>query len=262
MIFKFKKKISKFSFLSLFSSLSFILVSCSTEFKTNAYQITSANQKYNQLSTANISLKNAIYGSNFNNGNFIFFYGWTGNDSNENSKNVANFLYGSNSIIKPNMKSSLSFEKSDFFSKFFNTNGLGSKNNNLGYSVSFLTFVDFAPYNDKVTINSSIKSAESPTARFNKEEILREKNNGDIGLTTINNLSLSDLSKINIYKRADDSANQFRSIIKYINEIRPGSNHLKPDYGLIAFKKGKRPKDFSITSQNIYNELVNYYISN
>lgn len=205
------------------------------------------NTTYSSLKYSDVSIKDAIYGSNYNDGNYIFVYGWTGNPE---GQAVADFLYGTNGNdgtgnIKVDMESTLNFSNSSFFKTFF-TNGQGIGNSLYNFNVNVLMYIDYAPYNPNASSVNGLSGSESPTAKYSQEEVLAELNvDGDT--YNMENLPDEAKAKIGTYKRNDKSAITYREIIKYLKEIRP--NITTDDKGgIIAFSKDKNPKSLSLSS--------------
>lgn len=224
---------------------------------------------YSKLSNVNVSIKEAIYGSNYNNGNYIFLFGSTGNQS---ATDIANFLYGSNGNdgtgnIKVDMKDTLNFSTSPFLTQFYNpgtgegTGGMGSKNSLLGFSVSLLMFIDYAPYNENASDVNGYSGADGPLDKFTQDEVLAEYEEKE-NITSVDDLPDEAKAKIGAYKRNDESAIQYRYLLNYMNTIRPGASNVSETSGLIAFKKNKDPQTFAITdASELYTNLLNYYKS-
>ncbi len=246
-----------------------IAASCSSVYNTKLKEITytswkgnGASSTYSSLSTVNVSVKDAIYGSNYNNGNYIFIYGTVGSES---KSAMADLLYGpvgndGTGNVVVDMDKKLNFGSSVFFKQFFNEeNGLGSKNSLLGFNVGLLMFIDFAPYNpDAATVNG-LSGSESPLAKYTQQEVLDELNKGTDGSYTMDNLPDSAKAKINTYKRKDKSAIEYRRLVDYIKQIRPQAGQTD---GIIAFKKDKDPKNYSISDySSLHNQLIDYYKS-
>lgn len=278
-----KRKILKYMFpITALAIVPVITSSCSGVYTTKLKQISPINWStekdkttYSSLSTVNVSIKDAIYGSNFNNGNYIFLYGWTGNNT---EKTLPNLLYGPNGNsgignIVVDMKKNLNFGSSPFLNLFFNpgtsnaqNGGIGTNNSSLGFSVSLLMFVDYAPYNGNATSINGQSGAESPLATYTQDEVLAEYNEGQTGENlnyTLENLPEEGKAKIGTYKRNDKSAIEYRELINYMKAIRPDASNTNDNYGLLAFKKGKNPQSFSIdNSTTLYESLLEYYKTN
>lgn len=277
-------KLKRFRFLkylvpaAVISVVPIIATSCSSVYSTNLKSLSFANWKeegkgntYATLSEANVSIKDAIYGSNYNNGNYIFIYGTIGSES---SSALADLLYGKNGNngtgnIVVNGDKNLNFSTSLFLTTFFNegngtkTGGLGSKNSILGYSVSILSYIDFAPYNPNASSINGLSGSESPLAQYTQDEVLNELNNSAGGqVYTIENMPDEAKAKIGTYKRNDRSAIEYRDLLNYIKSVRPGAANTTDTYGLIAFKNGKAPQTFPINDPTSLNtSLIQYYQS-
>lgn len=223
---------------------------------------------YATLSNSSVSVKDAIYGSNFNDGNYIFLFGSTGNSD---ATDIANLLYGPNGNdaignIGVDMDKNMNFSTSQFLPTFFSagtgegTGGLGSKNSPLGFSVSLLMFIDFAPYNPDATGNSGKSGADGPLDKYTQDEVLAEWQEKDEGVSSLNDLPKEAQAKIGTYKRNDESAIQYRNLVNYMNAIRPGAANVSTTSGLIAFKNGKNPQTFAISDPSSLNSsLLTYY---
>lgn len=220
---------------------------------------------YGSLPFSSVSIKDAIHGSDFNNGNYIFLYGIVGS---EDAGAVANVLYGpngndgfGNSIVDAENK--LNFGSSPFFTRFYGSSGLGAEDSVLGFDVGFLSFVDFAPYDETASGVNGKSGADSPLAKYSQEEVLNELNsnldNNDQSYTA-ETMPDSAKAKIGTYKRNDESAIQYRWLIEYIQIIRPGNSNLTDTGGLLAFKNGKDPQAFSLgDGATLYESLLAYY---
>ena len=249
-----KKKIFKYTkyCLPLLSAaiIPTITSSCSYSLTTNAKVITASSwnkdsTKYSSLSTSSVNLQSAIYGSNYNKGNYIFIYGSLTDSA------FYSALYGTN-IIKPTQQTDQNFN-SDLLKNIFNANS--SIQSSFNFSVSVLMFIDIPPYNGDASDLNGLTGYDSPTATYSSDEVLKEYNNG--GSTyTVATLPLEAQIKIGSYKRTDKSAIIYRDLINYIQKARP--NISSPSSGgVIAFKKGKSPKSLSLTAS--LKDVIDYY---
>ncbi|MCF0217744.1 MAG: hypothetical protein HUJ42_01720 [Malacoplasma sp.] len=238
-----------------------IATSCSNVETTSAKQLDSTswnngNVKYSELSNSNVSIRDAVYGSNFNNGNYIFLYGSLANSD------FANFLYGNgNNGLGNQTVNEQNFSSSVFFTNFFNSI-LANPNNGFGYTVSFLMYVDMPPYNgDANSDTNALSGYNLPNDQYTADEALTIANGGSdptAGTYTQTTLPENYQLMVGNYKRNDQSAITYRDIVKYVETIRPNLASTAVDGGIIAFKKNKNPKSFSI-SDSILSDLITYY---
>ena len=264
--------------IAALAAVPIISTACSQVYSTKLTQITAANWEssengknltYSQLSDSSVTVKDAIYGSNYNNGNYIFLYGTTGSEA---SSPIADLLYGTTGNdgtgnIVVDMDKNLNFSTSTFLSSFFNngngeqTGGLGSSNSIVGFSVSLLMFIDFAPYNGDASSTNGKSGADSPLAQYTQDEVLAELNKDGIKYT-LENMPNEAKAKIGTYKRNDQSAIEYRYLLNYMKAVRPGAANTTDTYGLIAFKKDKAPQTFSISdASSLSSNLLSYYQS-
>ncbi|MDE5767652.1 MAG: hypothetical protein K2H56_03810 [Malacoplasma sp.] len=229
-----------------------IISSCSAVASTSTKVLDSSNwnsgeAKYTELKSSGISLESSVYGSNYNSGNYIFMYGSLANTE------VAKFLYGNNSqglVEEPN------FSTSNFFETYFNSI---LQNGDLGFTVSFLMYIDIPVYNENAIEAYGETGWESPTDKFTIENVLNEYNEGKSpGKYTEATLPAEAQLKVGNYKRNDESAITYRELVKYVKEIRPSLSSTADSGAIIAFKNGNNPKSFNIDG-SIINDLLTYY---
>ncbi|MDE5545261.1 MAG: hypothetical protein K2I76_01470 [Malacoplasma sp.] len=229
-----------------------IISSCSAVATNTTKVLDSSNWnngevKYSQLNSTDVSLESSVYGSNYNSGNYIFMYGSLANTE------VVKFLYGNNNeglVEEPN------FSSSTFFETYFNSI---LQNGDLGFTVSFLMYIDIPIYNENAIEAYGETGWESPTDKFTIENVLTEYNEGNTpGKYTEANLPVEAQLKVGNYKRNDQSAITYRELVKYVKEIRPSLENSADNGAIIAFKKNSNPKSFNIDS-SIINDLLTYY---
>lgn len=236
-----------------------LLTSCASAEQTiHAKIIESSDIKktYSELTTSPITLYDAMYGANFNNGNYVFIYGTTGSASFREyayGKN-GNAGTGSNATIKEQ-----NFSTSDFLSSFFQPGSIG--NGTLPYNIKILTYIDLNPY--KANAESQFPEDNdgiTPFETWTDAQVL-ELANGGTDRYDIKNLPNEYKFKIGTYKRYDNSAINYRSTIEFLLKIRPsitGASGNNKDGGLIAFKKDKNPSTFELTQTSIAS-ITTYY---
>ncbi len=232
------------------------LSSCSAITSTNSKVLDSSNWnngdvKYTQLKTSNVSLESSIYGSNYNSGNYIFMYGSLAN------ADVAKFLYGNGNEGSNNQTvNEQNFSSSNFFDSYFSSI---LQNGDLGFTVSFLMYIDIPVYNENAIESYGETGWESPTDKFTIDDVLNEYNEGNTpGKYTQATLPVEAQVKVDNYKRNDQSAITYRELVKYVKEIRPSLASTADNGAIIAFKKDSNPKSFNIDS-SIIDELLTYY---
>lgn len=256
-----KKNKGKFFLFSSFACLASVAIpltitSCApTVQNLKAKVITSQtkNKKYSELQKSNVSLENAIYGSNYNNGNYVFVYGTTSNDE------FNQFLYGNGNDgqTSNNTVTEQNFSTSKFINSFFNENGLGTST----FNVSLLMYADLAPYNGSLTGLDGKEAKESPFSKYTIDDVVNIYNKNQstpiYSKDDIKGLPIEAQLKIDTYKRADEQAMGYRNFYTYLQSIR-GNGEFKQTGGIIAFKKDTQPKKFDAT-ENIYSEVETYY---
>lgn len=226
-----------------------ITSSCSYAVTTSTKVITSStwnksSTKYSTLKTSNVNLESAIYGSNYNNGNYIFIYGSLTNSD------FYKMLYGS-SPTKPTQETDQNFN-STLLNDILTSKTLQSS---FGFSVSVLMYVDIPPYNGDASDLNALTGYDSPTSTYSSDEVLKEYNNGGSTYTTAT-LPLEAQLKIGTYKRTDRSAIAYRELVEYIKKIRPTLDSTDAG-GVIAFKKNKNPKSLGVSTT--LSSIIEYY---
>ncbi|MEG2974425.1 MAG: hypothetical protein RR798_01975 [Malacoplasma sp.] len=215
-------------------------------------------ETYTALPFSNVSLYDAIYGANFNNGNYIFIYGTTGSPSfREYAYGRGNDNSGSNATINEQ-----NFSTSAFLINFFNKgnigNGLLPKDN-----VKILTYMDLDPYNPNAKSEfPEDNDGLTPFETWTQEQVLQLANKGS-DRYDIKTLPNEFKFKIGTYKRYDDSAIQYRSTIEFLLKIRPSITGVGSDNksgGLIAFKKDKNPATYELAQASV--ESISAYYQN
>lgn len=232
------------------------ITSCAPNVKNINSKIITAqtkNKKYSELQTSNITLENAIYGSKYNNGNYVFVYGTTSNDE------FNQFLYGNgnNDQTSNNTVTEQNLSTSKFINSFFSENGLGTST----FNVSLLIYADLAPYDGNLTGLDGKEAKESPFNKYTIDDVVNIYNkNQDTPIYSkddIKGLPIDAQLKIDTYKRADSQAIAYRNFYTYLQAIR-GNGEFKQTGGIIAFKKDNDPKKFD-TTENIYSEVETYF---
>lgn len=254
-----KKNIVWSGLITTSFAIPLILTSCSTSeqaIHAKIIEITDTKKTFSELSASSVTLYDAMYGSNFNNGNYIFIYGTTGSPS------FREYAYGKNGNAGSGSNATVNeqnFSTSDFISSFFQPGNLG--NGILPYNIKILTYMDLNPYN----ANFSSQFPEdndglTPFETWTDSQVLELANNGT-DRYDIKNLPNEYKFKIGTYKRYDNSAIDYRSTIEFLLKIRPsitGVGGNNKDGGLIAFKKNKNPATFELTQTSIAS-ITTYY---
>lgn len=250
-----KKKnfLFKFGFLGACAiSIPLVLTSCSSEsvysVKTKEMTLTSYNNQstYSSLSSSNVNLKDAIYGSNFNDGNYIFIYGTT------SSEEILTFLYANQSMPTYN-ESNINGE---FFSTFYSEGNLG--NGGLSsYNVKILMYIDIPPNNDDAYLED--EGQASPTAKYDvNAAIAKAQRDGYTNVTAEKDLPEKYRYLIDTYIRYDQKAIEYRNLVDYIGTVRSNMQGTKENGGIIAFRKDTDPKSFSVAASS-YESIRTYY---
>lgn len=225
----------------------------------NAWNGNGQNTKYSELNQVNVTLEQAIYGTNnFNNGNYIFIYGTTANND------TRTLLYGArgNNNSSNNTVSEQNFSSSSFFQNFFRANNSLGSGGLLPFRVSLLLFIDRPPYNPNASVGSGLNGNEDPLATYSSTEVVNEFNSQNGIVTnqyTEKTLPVEARAKIGTYKRNDLDAIAYRNLVNYIQIIRPNLKGTAANAGLIAFATNKAPVSYEISSATLYNDLINYY---
>lgn len=243
----------KLSLLGISSiAIPIVLTSCSdaSVYSVKAKEYNSAdyqsNKLYSSLTESNLSIKDAIYGSNYNEGNYIFIYGTL------TSSDVLSFLYqNSNNIIPYNEKA---FDGS-FFKRFYQQGGLGN-GVITGLNVKIIMYIDIPPNNDDAI--EPLQGKESPFSTYSADDVLIEANRNAPNRYEQSTLPDEFKFKIGTYKRYDQKAIDYRDLVSYIQTIRPNMQGTANDGGLIAFKKDSDPKSYSVSFSS-YDSILSYY---
>lgn len=229
----------------------FVLTSCSSNsISSQTVKLVSSNnyttEKYSTLSQTNLSVKDAVYGSSYNSGNYLFVYGTT------SSSDVRSFLYGPNGNAGAGTNLTVdeqNFSTSDFMRNFYSSSTI--KNNN----VKLVLFIDLLPYNENAGGPSATNGEETPFDTYSSQEILDLANKVNVPNEstpekyTEQNLPLEYRFMIGSYKRRDNSAAAYRNFYNYISVLRPSLKDTAKTGGMLAFKNGKSPASFSITEK-------------
>lgn len=248
-----KKFILKFALLGICSiTVPLALTSCSDasvysvkakEYNSSDYQ---SDQLYSSLTDSDVSIKDAIYGSNYNDGNYIFIYGTIAN------ADVLNFLYlNANGQIPYNEQGI----NGSFFKRFYQQGGLGN-GAITSFNVKIIMYIDIPPINDNAI--APLTGRESPFATYSSDDVLEQANFNEPNRYTEKTLPDEYKFKIGTYRRYDQKAIDYRDLVNYIKTIRPNMQGTAEDGGLIAFKKDNNPKSFTI-SDSSYSSILSYY---
>lgn len=219
------------------------------------------DKKVSGLNISNVSIEKAIYGSNFNDGNYLFVYGTRVSDS------FRTFLYGENgNYDDPDINSNNTVKEqflysSKFLNEFFAENAIGNglfENNpqTINKNVKILLYADMPPVRENVSNIQGLDGIMSPFDVFSQEDVLKEANKDQDGKYDLETLPDEFRFKINTFKRYDDGAVLYRDFITYLKSIRPNVE-MSQDAGMIAFKKNVNPKYFPIESD--YLSIQDYY---
>ena len=236
----------------------FVLTSCSSNSisSQNVRLVSSTNyttEKYSTLQKTNLNVKDAVYGSSFNSGNYLFVYGTTSNSD------VRSFLYGPNGNAESGTNLTVNeqnFSTSSFMKSFYSSSTI--KNNN----VQLVLFIDLVPYNPNAGGATATKGDESPFDTYTSQEVLDIANKTHVpgestpGKYTEQNLPLEYRFMISSYKRKDNSAAAYRNFYNYISVLRPSLKDTAKSGGILAFKNSKAPASYSITEKI---ETINTY---
>lgn len=161
----------KFSLLGICAiSVPLALTSCSDasvysvkakEYNSSDYQ---TDKLYTSLTDSNVSIKDAIYGTNYNDGNYIFMYGTIADT------NVLNFLYlntnGQIPYNEPGINGS-------FFKRFYQQGGLGNGAIS-NFNVKIIMYIDIPPIEDNAV--APLTGRESPFSTFSSDDVLQQAN--------------------------------------------------------------------------------------
>lgn len=236
-----------------------VISSCSSASYTYTKALTSStwsnnSTKYSDLSSSKVSAKSAAYGSNYNNGNYIFIWGSLGTDDGTTASSLASFLYGTSaSAQEQNINSS-------FLTQFFGNSGIGN-GKTFGYSVSVLMYIDIPPYDGTASSINGKSGYDSPNAQYSLTEVLNEANKGStVGAYSESTLPVKYQLKVGTYKRTDKQAIAYREFIDYLTKIRPSLSSPQSG-GMIAFKKNKNPQAISslTDASSVISTLQTYY---
>lgn len=255
------KKIFMYSGLMLVSvTMPLVLTSCANVEQTiHAKIIDTLDTKktYSQLGESTTTLYDAMYGSNFNNGNYIFIYGTSGSPS------FREYAYGKNGNLGSGSNATIeeqNFSTSDFISSFFQPGSLGT--GILPYNVKILTYMDLNPYNAFASSQfAEDNDGLTPFETWTDTQVLALANDGGTDRYDITTLPNEYKFKIGTYKRYDNSAVDYRSTIEFLLKIRPsvtGVGRNNKDGGLIAFKQDSNPKTFELAQASIAS-ITTYY---
>lgn len=237
-------------------AIPFAITSCSQSINATQGKIVTSNftnEMYSKLNNSGASIESLAYGSNYNNGNYIFVYGTTADSS------FRNFLYGPNGNDGSgnDKKDELNFSSSVFIQNFFDYNSLGN-GQLLNYSVSLILYVDVAPYNGNAGVNNNgLDGINSPFDKYTLDEVLAEANGDIANKYDAKTLPEQYRYKVNTYKRTDEQAKTYREFIAYLKSIRPNGS-FSDTSGMMAFRKNNTPQKLDATDSS-YDSLVNYY---
>lgn len=229
------------------------LSSCSAVYTNTAkvIDLNYATKTYSSLQDSKISLESAIYGSNYNKGNYIFLYGTTG------AKSVRDFLYGPNGNAGSGTNATIeeqNFSTSSFFQNFFDYSGLG--NGLLPYNLPILSYIDLQPYDENYQVvepDDPGKNGLTPFAKWTEAQVLQQYNDG-ADIYDVKTLPDEAKFKIGTYRRYDQSAIRYREIIDYLLVVRPNVTGISGDNkngGLICFREGFDPKSFDLSASSM-----------
>ncbi len=237
-------------------SVSLVATSCSQTINSTQGKLVTKNfasEMYTKLNGSGTSIESLAYGSNYNDGNYVFVYGTTADAS------FRNFLYGPNGNdgTGNDKKDELNFSSSVFIQNFFDYNSLGN-GQLLNYSVSLILYVDVAPYNGNAGFNNNgLDGINSPFDKYTLDEVIAEANGDIANKYDAKTLPESYRYKVNTYKRTDEQAKVYREFIAYIKSIRPNGSFADTS-GMIAFRKKTTPQKLDASDAS-YDSLVSYY---
>lgn len=220
--------------------------------------------KYTQLGNSNITIKEAIFGTNkINDGNYIFAFGSIANSG------FRTFLYGPNgndgeySNLTANEQYIYS---SPFLKNFFSTGAIGNGRFNststgvVKSDVQVLLYADMPKFNPNASIIDGTDGYSAPFDVFDRDQVLNKynQNRPDGDYYTLETLPNNAKFQIGRYKRYDDSARLYREFYEYVKILRPnGTYEDNGGGGIIAFKKNANPKSFAIGVA--YDEVEKYF---
>lgn len=213
------------------------------EYNSSDYQ---SDQLYSSLTDSDVSIKDAIYGCNYNDGNYIFIYGTIANSD------ILNFLYKNANGIPSYTERGIDGQ---FFSTFYQPGGLGN-GAITGLNVEIIMYIDIPPIDDNAIAPEN--GIETPFATWSSDDVLQQANRNAPNRYTEKTLPDEYKFKIGTYRRYDEAAIDYRDLVNYIKTIRPNMQGTAEDGGLIAFKKDNDPKSFTI-SDSSYSSILSYY---